>query len=445
VGLDRLARRRVERLVEVALAAIDPQQRVAEALSRRGGQGPGGLPFGAALALGKGAAALARGAEPFLPPSCRRLLLRPHTSPALSLPHWEEHSGGHPVPDRASVAAGERLFAWLSALEPNEPLLALVSGGASAAVELPAPGLALGDLAVTQAALLRGGVAIDGVNAVRKHLSRLKGGGALRAGGAGRGPILALLLSDVPGDDPAVLASGPFAADPSTFETALSALAGLRPEIPAAVLAHLAAGARGEIPETVKPGDPTLGRVEAVLLAGVRTAARAVAAELRRLGFAVEEGDLAGEAAAVGRDLVARGRTLQGERVARVLGGETTVTLGPEGGVPGMGGRNQELALAAAEVLAGSGRPNEAVLALASDGEDGPTSAAGAVVDGGSWEAIRRSGIDPALALLRHDSHTALAALPGALLSTGPTGTNTADLAVYLRGELPAEWDSMPL
>jgi hydroxypyruvate reductase len=198
----------------------------------------------------------------------------------------------------------------------------------------------------------------------------------------------------------------------------------------------------------VKPGDPALDRVEMVLLAGVRTAGRAVAAELRRLGFTVEEGDLAGEAAAAGEDLVTQGQALQGERVARVLGGESTVTLGPGSGV---GGRNQELALAAARALAGS--PDEAVLALASDGEDGTTGAAGAVVDGGTWEAIRRAGIDPGAALRRHDSHTALAALSGmsggsgALLSTGPTGTNTADVAVYLRsrGELPAEWDSMPL
>jgi len=438
VGLDRLARR----LVVIALAAIDPERLVAEALSRRGGRGPGGVPFGAALALGKGAAALARGAEPFLSPSCRRLLLRPHTSPALNPSDWEEHSGGHPVPDAASVAAGERLFSWLSALTPAEPLLALVSGGASAAIELPAPGLTLEDLAATQAVLLRGGVAIDGVNAVRKHLSRLKGGGALRAGGAGGVPLLALLLSDVPGDDPAVLASGPFAADPSRFETALAALAGLRSEIPAAVLAHLAAGARGEIPETVKPDDPALGRVETVLLAGVRTAGQAVAEELRELGFAVEEGDLTGEAAPAGRDLVARGRALPGETVARVLGGETTVTLSSDYGV---GGRNQELALASAEILAGS--RNERVLALASDGEDGPTSAAGAVVDGGSWAAIREAGVDPALALARHDSHTALALLSGALLTTGPTGTNTADVVVYLRsrGEPPVEWDSMPL
>ncbi|MEA2695626.1 MAG: glycerate 2-kinase [Acidobacteriota bacterium] len=413
--LDRLARR----LVAVALAAIDPERLVAEELARREDRG-----FGAVVALGKAAAAMARGAEPFLSPDCRRLLLRPHTSPALALPGWEELSGGHPLPDAASVASGERLFAWLSELSTDQPLLALVSGGASAAVELPAPGLTLADLAATQRALLSGGVAIGGVNAVRKHLSRLKGGGALRAGS---GPVLALLLSDVPGDDPAVLASGPFTADPSTFGEALAALSGLT--VPAAVRAHLAAGARGERPETVKPGDPALGRVEAVLLAGVRSAGQAVSAALRGLGFTVMEGDLAGEAAAAGAGIVARGRGLSGERVALVLGGETTVTLGEKLGV---GGRNQELALAAARALAG-GSEEEAVLALATDGEDGPTAAAGAVVDGRSWEAMRRAGVDPGLALLRHDSHTALARGDHSLLRTGPTGTNAADLAVYLR------------
>ncbi|HEV7518230.1 MAG TPA: DUF4147 domain-containing protein [Thermoanaerobaculia bacterium] len=437
------------RLVAVALAAIDPERLVAEELARRGDRD-----FGAVVALGKAAAAMARGAEPFLPPDCRRLLLRPHTSQALALPAWEELSGGHPVPDAASVAAGERLFAWLAELAPGRPLLALVSGGASAAVELPATGITLADLAATQRALLGGGVAIGGVNAVRKHLSRLKGGGALRACS---GPVLALLLSDVPGDDPAVLASGPFAADPATFGAALAALSGLT--VPAAVRAHLAAGAQGELPETVKPGDPVLGRVETVLLAGVRTAGQAVAATLRRLGFTVVEGDLAGEAAEVGAGsagIVARGRALSGGRVALVLGGETTVTLGAEAG---RGGRNQELALAAARALA-DGRDEEAVLALATDGEDGPTAAAGAVVDGRSWEGMRQAGTDPDRALRRHDSHTALASIassagangePGLLLRTGPTGTNTADLAVYLRvpqdprGERLAEWDSMPL
>jgi hydroxypyruvate reductase len=163
-----------------------------------------------------------------------------------------------------------------------------------------------------------------------------------------------------------------------------------------------------------------------------------VAAEARREGLRTEEGSLSGEAAEVGRELVARGRALEGERVALVLGGETTVTLSRKAETIGRGGRNGELALAAAGALREGGIGREVVLALATDGEDGTTGTAGALVDGGSWEAVRRSRIDPEAALARHDSLPALnAAVSGglpAILRTGATGTNVGDLAIYLRG-----------
>ena len=186
------------------------------------------------------------------------------------------------------------------------------------------------------------------------------------------------------------------------------------------------------MPETVKPGDPALERVETVLLAGAPTAVAAAAGEARRGSFHVAEGGLEGEAAQAGRELVERGRELAraagNARVALVLGGETTVTLKGE---TGSGGRNQELALAAAREL--SGGTGELVFTVATDGEDGPTRYAGAMVDGATWEAARRAGRDPEAALARHDSRPALAAVPGALLETGSTGTNVGDLAVYLR------------
>ncbi len=417
-------------LAGVGLSAVDPASRVAAALA--GGSNPGRsarFAAAAAVALGKAAAAMVRGVGDALPPAAPRLLIRPHGSPALGDPAWEELTGGHPLADAASLAAGERLLAFLAALGPQDRLLVLLSGGASACLERPAGDLSLDDLAATQRALLGAGLAIDAVNAVRKHLSAIKGGGALCAC---RAPVLALILSDVPGDDPAVVASGPFAADPSTFADAVNAVARLA--LPPAVAAHLEAGARGERPETVKPGDPALARLTTRILAGPRTASRAVAAEARRLGFAAEEGPLAGEAAAAAAGLVAHGRRLAGERVVLALGGETAVTLPPGGGA-GCGGRNQELALAAARALAAGAPGEELVLALATDGEDAETGAAGALVDGRSWEALKAAGIDPASALARHDSHTALAALPDALLTTGPTGTNTADLAVYVREE----------
>jgi glycerate-2-kinase len=411
------------RMTAAAFAAVDPERLAREELARRGER------FAAVLSLGKAGAALGRGVREALEPGARRLLIRPLRASSLLDPGWEQKTGGHPLPDRQSLAAGERLERWLAEIPPR-PFLAMISGGASACVEAPAAALTLDDLTATQSALLASGLPIQTVNAVRKHLSRLKGGGALRATGGRLSRILVLLLSDVPGDDPSAIASGPFAADPTTFADALAAIEGL--EVPESVRRHLAAGARGEVPETLKPGDPSLGRVETVLLANVKTAAAAAASEARRQGFQAEQGDLEGEAAQAARELVARGRALAhaagGAGVALVLGGETTVTLR---GDAGSGGRNQELALAAARELAGG--TGEIVFTVATDGEDGPTRFAGARVDGGTWEAVRRAGIDPEAALARHDSRPALAAAAGALLETGATGTNVGDLAVYLR------------
>jgi glycerate 2-kinase len=419
MALHDLARR----MTAAAFAAVDPERLAREELARRGER------FAAVLSLGKAGAALCRGVREALEPGARRLLIRPLRASSLLDPGWEQKTGGHPLPDRQSLAAGERLERWLGEI-PLRPFLALISGGASACLEAPAAGLTLEDLVATQRALLASGLPIHTVNAVRKHLSRLKGGGALRATGGRLPRILVLLLSDVPGDDPAAIASGPFAADPTTFDDALAAIEGLA--VPESVRRHLAAGARGELPETVKPGDPALGKVETVLLAGVRAAAAAAAGEARRGGFHVGDGELAGEAAQAGRELVERGRALGrtagSAGAALVLGGETTVALRGEAG---SGGRNQELALAAARELAGG--TGELVFTVATDGEDGPTRYAGATVDGATWETVRRARIDPDAALARHNSRPALAAAPGALLETGVTGTNVGDLAVYLR------------
>lgn len=423
------------RLATTAISAVDPERLVREELARRQHQGQ--PRFDAILAVGKAASAMARGtrdalsvlsARGFTP---KRLLVRPHSSPSLLDPGWEQRTGGHPLPDRQSVAAGERLRAWLEGIAPEQSLLALISGGASACLELPASDLELQDLADVQRTLLASGLPIGALNAVRKHLSALKGGGALRST---HSRVVALLLSDVPGDDPATIGSGLFAADPSTFAGAMAAITLAGSQMPPKVRSRLEAGARGEVPETLKPGDPALARVENVVLGSVRLATAVVAEGARRQGFSVAEGELTGESSRAARDLVARGRALEGPAVALVLGGETTVTV--RGG-DGRGGRNGELALAAARELA-SGLPGqeEVVLSLATDGEDGTTGTAGAAVEGGTWEAIHRAGIDPDAALYRHDSLTALEKAPGALLRTGVTGTNVGDLALYLRRPL---------
>ena len=403
-------------LASVALAAVDPEKLVRGALK---GQP---VPWGGVLALGKAASAMARGAREALAADTPCLLVRPHHAPALLDPAWEQLTGGHPLPDRGSVQAGERALAWLGALAAERPLLALISGGSSACIEVPAAGLTLADLIATNAALLASGRAIGAHNAVRKHLSNFKGGGALRAASC---PVVVLLLSDVPGDDPATVGSGPFTADPTTFAIALEAVAGL--VLPPAVTSRLEAGARGELPETLKPDSPAARRAAARLIGSNRTAVEAIADAARSHGFQVGRAVLAGEAALAGGAVVAQGRALSGSRVALVAGGETTVTLGEH---PGHGGRNQELALAAARAIAdGAG---EVVLTLATDGEDGPTQAAGGVVDGATWSAIRAAGCDPERALAGHDAGTALGAAR-ALLETGNTGTNVADVALYLR------------
>jgi glycerate-2-kinase len=445
-------------LVSAVLAAVEPRGLVRRALRDTEA---GEVGCAAVVALGKAAAAMARGAADVLgvPPAEGAdgtsaapaaagfwgFLARPESSPALAprgtLGPWEDWPGGHPQPDVGSMGAGRRLVHHLKRLTPDDHLLALVSGGASACVEIPAGVLAMSDLTEAHRVLLAGGLPIDRVNAVRKHLSELKGGGALRHTAA---RVTVLVLSDVPGDDPAVVASGPFAADPGTYADAL-ALAD-RLELPQPVRRHLEAGLAGELAETVKPGDPLLARVEHRLVGGNGTAVAAARDWLQAAGYAVETGALAGEAAVAAGDLVARGRALRqrhgdGARVALVLGGETTVTLG-DGAVEmarGTGGRNQELALAAARALAEPAEGSEAggeerVLTLATDGVDGPTPAAGARVDAATWDRLRAAGADPEAALARHASHRALGRLDGCLLATGPTGGNVADLAVYLAG-----------
>lgn len=414
-------------LIETLLAAVDPRPLVRDALA-------GCEPFTAVVALGKAAAAMAAGAVAAgaFADNAWGFVARPRASlpRATAGDGWEEWIGGHPVPDVDSMGAGRRLLFRLADLTPGDRLLALVSGGASACCEVPAGTLSLADLSAADRAMQAAGWPIERVNVVRKRLSALKGGGALAASAA---PVTCLVLSDVPGDDPSLVASGPFVPDRATWAEALAAVEGLA--LPRPVARHLVAGAEAEEAQgTAK----VAGKCEARVLAGNGTAVEAAVEWLRAAGWAVESGGLDGEATVAGEELVKRGRRQAGEKVAWVLGGETTVHLGEldaPGRPPGRrpkGGRNQELALAAARALAG-GEPGEQVIALATDGVDGPTPAAGAAVDGQTWAALEAAGAEPAAALDGHRSYEALSRLPGTLLETGPTGTNVADVVVYLR------------
>jgi hydroxypyruvate reductase len=317
----------------------------------------------------------------------------------------------------------------LTKVRGGDLVLAVISGGGSALLTLPASDLSLDDLQATTGLLLRSGATIVELNTVRKHLSQIKGGGLARS--AGRAQVVSLVLSDVVGDPLDAIASGPLVPDPTTFEDAWQVLAryDLVAQVPAAVRQRLAAGRRGEVPETPKPGAAIFGRVQTVVVGNNRLAAEAAveAARAWRLNALLlstfvegEAREVARVAAALARELVACNRPVA-RPACLVWGGETTVTV--QGG--GRGGRNQELALAAALALAGV--PGVVLVALGTDGTDGPTDAAGAVATGQTVARARALDLDARAHLADNDAYPFFDAL-GDLIRTGPTGTNVNDL-----------------
>ncbi len=422
-----------------ALAAVEPGglvarrlERAATALRLRGRSGELLAEHaGRVLVVGAGKAALAMAraaAEVVGDASAGGLVVVPHGGAGPCPGGIEVATGAHPVPDGAGEAATARLLAAVGAADAATLVLVVLSGGASSLLVAPAAGLTLADKQALGARLLASGADIGALNVVRKHCSRVKGGGLARHAARAAG-LWTLVLSDVVGDDPATIASGPTVADPGTFRDAAAVLARyLEPEdVPAAVRARIERGCTGALPETVKPGDPALARAATVVIGGNQDALAAAAAAARAHGYAAEVAaePLAGDAAEAGRVLAARLGAARGGPFALVAGGETTVRVRPGG----RGGRAQQLALAAAVALEGAPC---VLLAAGTDGVDGPTDAAGACVDGGTVARAWARGLDPAAALAATDSHPLLAAT-GDLLRTGPTGTNVADLVVALR------------
>ena len=336
---------------------------------------------------------------------------------------------GHPVPDERGAAAAEAIRALASAAGAGDLLLVLISGGGSALTPAPVPPISLADKQQVTRLLLAAGATINEINAVRKHCSLLKGGQLARAAAPAR--THALVLSDVIGDPLDVIASGPTAPDASTFAEALAVLDRfeLRTPAPASIVDRLERGVRGEAPETPKPGDPLFERVSADIIANNALVVGAASVEARRLGLHpyVLTREMAGEARAAAGDLVALARRVRAGQgpvappACLIAGGEVTVTVRGAG----RGGRCQELALAAALGL--EGVAGAALLAAGTDGSDGPTDAAGAIVDGGTAARARAQGLDPAARLAENDSHPILAGT-GDLLVTGPTNSNLLDL-----------------
>ncbi len=413
-------------LFDAALAAADP----ARAIVRH-------LPAPVAgrtvvVGAGKAAAAMARAFEDAWPGPLEGLVVtrRGHAVPCTRIRVIE---ASHPVPDLAGEDAARRILALAQGLGPEDQLVCLISGGGSALLALPAPGLTLADKQAVTRALLRCGATIGEINTVRKHLSAIKGGRLAAAAAPAR--VVTLAISDVPGDDPAVIASGPTVPDPTSFADARAVLAKYRIDEPAAVLAHLAATAA----ETPKPGDAVFSRTRYTLVASPQQAlaAAAEAASARCVTPIVLSDRIEGEArdvasvhAAIALQ-VGAGQFRVGSGIVvppavLLSGGETTVTLR---GTTGRGGRNSEFLLGLAASL--DGAAGIAALACDTDGIDGTEDNAGAIVYPDTISRAASQGVAIADRLAQNDGYGFFAAL-GDLVVTGPTLTNVNDFRAIL-------------
>lgn len=333
---------------------------------------------------------------------------------------------GHPVPDEAGEAAAREMLGRVRLLGEGDLLLALISGGGSSLLSLPAEGISMRDLKALTSQLLRCGASIQEINTVRKHLSAIQGG---RLAAACQAPVLALIVSDVTGDDPTHIASGPCAPDPTTYRDALDVAAKYGVDLAASVRARLEDGARGRIAETPKPGDAVFARAENRVVATAHRSLEAAAGVFRERGIEpVILGDtVTGEAAEVAKVMAALVRELRRygtpfrPPVALISGGECTVTLR---GAGGRGGRCSEFLLALAIELEGVADIH--ALAADTDGIDGSEDNAGAMLAPDTLARARSLGLDPAKHLSAHDSYGLFATL-GELLVTGPTLTNVND------------------
>jgi glycerate 2-kinase len=427
--LEARLRRQALAIFKAALRAANPAAAVAERL-RRMDLSRYRLIY--VVGAGKAGASMARAAESVLGPRIVRGLVNVKYGHVVNLRRIELNECGHPVPDQSGVEGARRIADIASCAGIDDLVLCLISGGASALLPLPADPITLDEKQEVTKLLLASGASIHEINAVRKHISQIKGGQLARLASPAR--VVSLLLSDVIGDDLDVIGSGPTAPDASTFASARAILEkyGIYDRVPSPVRERIERGGRGEIPETPKPGDPLFARVRNVVIGSNRLAVNAAAARASELGFHTlvlstfvegETREIARMHAAIAKEIVHAGRPLKPPACV-ITGGETTVTL--RGG--GLGGRNQEFALSAAIDI--SGLPNVVVLSGGTDGSDGPTNAAGAIADG---RTLARNPHAPEF-LARNDSYRYFEGL-GDLIVTGPTHTNVMDVRLILVGK----------
>lgn len=418
-------------LFDAAVARAQPDVVVPAAIADLIADLIAGPPRGRIVAIGAGkaAAAMARALEKALPEALRdRLsgLVVTRYGHAVACQRIEIVEASHPVPDQAGMDAARRMRERVLPLSADDLVIALISGGGSALLTLPADGISLFEKQAVNQALLRSGAPIDVMNCVRKHLSLVKGGHLARAVAPAR--LVTLAISDVPGDDPSVIASGPTVADPTTRQDALDALDRFAIDVPIAVRRHL----EDAESETPKPGDPAFARAEYRMVATPRASleAAADAAEARGLDAVILGDALEGEARDLGRrhadDALSRLGQRQERPVVLLSGGETTVTVS---GPAGRGGRNAEYLLGFA--LAAGGRRGIHALACDTDGIDGSEDNAGAICGPRTLASMRDALLDPMAQLTGHDAYTAFEAA-GGLVVTRPTLTNVNDFRAIL-------------
>lgn len=429
------------RIFRASLAAADPAKAIARSVTLSGSV----LKVGSktyrldqfdrivVLGAGKASAAMAKALERILGSRISGGLVNTKHGHLEKLKRIELNECGHPVPDQAGIDGAARIAALASACGPRDLVFCLISGGGSALTPLPAGGITLEQKQAVTKLLLACGATIHEINAVRKHISGIKGGQLARL--AAPATVVSLMLSDVIGDSLDVIGSGPTAPDHSTFASAWAVIEkyGIAGKIPAPVAARLKDGIRGEIEDTPKPGDACFKKTQNLIVGSNRLAVDAAALKARELGYRPvvlstfiegETKDVAAMHAAIAREAVVSGRPAK-PPVCLISGGETTVTIHGEG----LGGRNQEFALAAAIAL--DGLAGVVAFSGGTDGTDGPTDAAGAIADGLTVQRARQRGLNPAAALAANDSYHFFEAL-GDLVKTGPTGTNVMDVRLML-------------
>jgi glycerate 2-kinase len=417
----RLLRRHALAIFKAGLSAADPVAAVTRHLKR--------LDFGRysqiyVIGAGKAGASMAQAAERVLGRRITAGLINVKDGHTAKLRRIELNECGHPVPDQRGVDGADRIAAIASSAGRDDLVLCLISGGASALLPSPAPPVTLEEKQAITRLLLACGADIHELNAVRKHLSRLKGGQLARLASPAR--VEALLLSDVIGDDLDTIGSGPTAPDRSTFADAAAILEKyqLGDRVPSSIRDRIAAGVRGDLPETPKPGDSVFSRVRNTIIGSNRLALFAAACHARKLGYrtTILSSSIEGETREIARMHAAIARDAR-PGTCIVTGGETTVTLHGKG----LGGRNQEFVLAAAIDIAGLSET--VILSAGTDGSDGPTEAAGAIANGNT---LRRNP-DAARYLADNDSYHYFKSLDD-LIVTGPTNTNVMDVHLILVG-----------